>query len=117
MLAYQTGLSTKCVSERHVYASREKMTAGDAAKLLTKRLGTKVLAKEVKCLYMTHYGHEPEWHHSGFYRGSNGRTMGRTFFLSEEEVQVLADNFAAIRQQFDAECMRKERVVTGFFWT
>lgn len=115
----------KCVSERHYAASQVKLTAGEAAKSLTKKVGTKVLAKDVKSLYMTHYGREPEWHHSGFYTGGNGKTMGRTFFLSEEEVQTLADNYKAIVQkraddiarQEEKERRQRETKVTGFYYT
>lgn len=115
----------KCVSERHFAASQVKMTAGEAAKYITKRVGTKVLAKDVKCLYLAHYGREPEWHHSGFYRGGNGKTMGRTFFLSEEEAQTISDNYAAILQQYADDQMRRdleeqrkrENRVCGFYWT
>lgn len=115
----------KCVSERHYAASQVKLTAGEAAKSLTKKVGTKVLAKDVKCLYMTHYGREPEWHHSGFYSGTGGKTMGRTFFLSEEEVQTLADNYQAIVQKRADEIARQEEEkrrkretkVMGFYYT
>lgn len=125
MLAYQTGLSSKCVSERHIYASRNKMTAGDAAKRMTKALGTKVLAKDVKELYIAHYGREAEWHHSGFYKDGGGKTMGRTFFLSEEEVQTLIDNYASLYQkradnilhQEAEEKRQRETNVAGFYYT
>ena len=113
------------MSERHVYASRNKHTAGEAAKLISKKLGVKVLAAEVKSLYLTHYGYDPEWHHSGFYRGSNGKTMGRTFFLSDEEVQAIVDNYNAIIQKRaedlhrkeEAEHRKRETKVTGFYYT
>lgn len=125
MLAYQAGLSSKCVSERHIYASRNKMTAGEAAKRMTKALGTKVLAKDVKELYQTNYGREAEWHHSGFYNGGGGKAMGRTFFLSEEEVRALIGNYATLVQKRadnimcqEAEDKRqRETLVTGFYWT
>ncbi len=125
MLAYKKGISSKCVSERHVYASQRKLTAGEAAKLLTKKVGAKVLAREVKELYITHYGIEPEWHHSGFYRGANGNAMGRTFFLSEDEVRTLADNYVAIVRKHADDVFRKEAelhrqveaTVMGFYWT
>ena len=125
MLAYQTGLSSKCVSERHIYASRNKLTAGDAAKRMGKALGTKVLAKDVKELYQLQYNREAEWHHSGFYQGGSGRTMGRTFFVSEEEVQSLIDNYATLVQKRADNILRKEAeekrqretVMTGFYWT
>lgn len=125
MTMLATSISGKCVSLRHHYASQEKLTAGDAAKYISKSVGTKVLAKEVKSLYITYYGHEPEWHHSGFYYGNRGKQMGRTFFLSEEEAQTLAVNFRSILQERAKETARKEveearkreTMVTGFYWT
>ena len=72
MLAYEeTG---KYVSERHAEAKAEgKLTAGQVARILRNR-DVKITAKELK-RYAT------EWHHSGFYKGSNGSTMGRTYFF------------------------------------
>jgi hypothetical protein len=125
MLAKEKGLTGKCVSERHYYASQSKLTAGEAARLLSRKTGSKMLAKDVKGLYLTHFGHEPEWHHSGFYQGAGGRTMGRTFFLSEEEVDVLAENYVAITKKMADDILRKENeerrkretVVMGFYYT
>lgn len=125
MLAKQLGLTNKVVSERHYYASQTKLTAGEAAKSISKHTGKKVLAKDVKELYQVRYGREAEWHHSGFYRGNNGKTMGRTFFLSGEEVEELANNYDEICAKRD-EQVRKEAeelerqkvtIVQGFYWT
>lgn len=124
MLAYELGIS-KCVSARHIYASYNKMTAGDAAKRLTKMVGSKVLSADVKELYQMYYHREAEWHHSGFYNGNSGRTMGRTFFLSDKEVQELADHYAELIQQRADNIVRKEAEekrqreteVMGFYWT
>ena len=75
MLAYEeTG---KYVSKRHAEASAEgKLTAGNVAAIINRRFKPepKVTAKELKEF-------APEWHHSGFYKGSNGSTMGRTYFF------------------------------------
>jgi len=78
MLAYQeTG---KYVSERHAEAAAQgKMTAGQMAKLLNQRFSIepKITARELKPL-------ASEWHHSGFYKGRAGSTMGRTYFFAVE---------------------------------
>ena len=76
-LANQIGLTSKVVSERHYIASQTKLTAGEASKILSKALGIKVGAKELVESFKLIYNKEPEWHHSGFYKS----TMGRTFFL------------------------------------
>lgn len=124
MLAYNLGID-KCVSERHIYASQRKLTAGEAAKKLSKAIGDKVLAKEIKELYKVHFGRDPEWHHSGMYKNDNVKTMGRTFFLSDEEVQTIADNYKAIlckrdeaqQKRFAEEERKKNTSVTGFYYT
>ena len=124
MLAYELGIN-KCVSERHIYASSRKLTAGNAAKQLTKLVGRKVLAADIKEFYQMHFHREAEWHHSGFYRGDSGKTMGRTFFISDEEVQELAEHYTELAQQRadtiarrEAEEKRKrETKVMGFYWT
>ena len=124
MLAYELGIN-KCVSERHIYASSRKLTAGEAAKKLTKLVGSKVLAADIKELYQMYYHCEAEWHHSGFYKGNSGRTMGRTFFISDEEVQELAEHYAELAQQRADTAARKEAEekrqretkVMGFYWT
>ena len=74
MLAYEeTG---KYVSERHAEASAEgKLTSGKIAGMLSKKFGKKITAKEVKPF-------ASEWHHSGFYQGNRGSTMGRTYFFA-----------------------------------
>lgn len=124
MLAYELGIN-KCVSERHIYASSRKLTAGNAAKQLTKLVGRKVLAADIKEFYQMHFHREAEWHHSGFYRGDSGKTMGRTFFISDEEVQELAEHYTELVQQRadtiarrEAEEKRqRETKVMGFYWT
>lgn len=94
-LAIHKGLSNKHVSERHYYASQKKSTIGEVAAKFRKQ-GDKIYAKELLALYKDHYGKEPEWHHSGFYKVQGGKTMGRTFFLSDneiEEIKTLVSNF------------------------
>ena len=81
-LANQLGLTHKVVSERHYMASQTLLTAGDAAKFITKAVGRKVSAKDVKLLYELQFVSEMEWHHSGFFSGTSGQTMGRTYFIS-----------------------------------
>ena len=90
----------KHTSVRHELAKLNgRLTAGEAAKVLSKSLKIKVLAKEVTAAYEVLTGREPEWHHAGFYKGRNGRsTMGRTFFFTDEHVEMLADRWHEVDQ-------------------
>jgi len=91
-----TGLYT---SERHAEAKEEgKLTAGEAAKLLSKKLKQKISAKELVEAHTVIYGREPEWHHSGFYKaaGMRKKTMGRTFFFEVDELDVLAGQWGLL---------------------
>lgn len=119
MLANQIGLSNSYVSENHYYASQEKFTAGEAAKKL-KKLKIKVSAKEVVEAFKLIEGREPEWHHSGFYKGAHGSTMGRTFFFTEEQINGLAENWQKVAEkkaEIEAEVKRKcETIVKGFYF-
>jgi hypothetical protein len=99
-------VSGKYTSVRHELARESgKLTAGEAAKKISKELKLKVSAKEVVSAYETLNGCEPEWHHAGFYRNSRGKsTMGRTFFFTKEEVDALIagwSNLAVIQMQKD----------------
>lgn len=78
----QKGLSFrktgKYTSQRHETAKQEgKITAGKAAKIISKSVGEKVLAKDIKKF-------STEWHHSGFFK--NG--MGKTWFFSPKEIEI-----------------------------
>ncbi|HXR84312.1 MAG TPA: hypothetical protein VN722_08390 [Hanamia sp.] len=119
-LANQIGLSNNYVSERHYYASQEKFTAGEAAKILSKKLGKKILAKELVYGYKLLNGCEPEWHHAGFYKASGKSTMGRTFFFTEENIEDCAakwDQVSEIESEIKAEEVRKETsTVRGFYY-
>lgn len=83
----------KYTSDRHEQAKQDgKLTAGETAKLLNKNFKpeTKITAAELKPF-------ATEWHHSGFYKGGNGSTMGRTYFFSpdtnlEELFQLVITN-------------------------
>ena len=107
MLAKELGLTNKVVSERHYYASLHKLTAGEAAKDLSKVVGKKVSAKDIKELYTEQFGKEMEWHHSGFYKGKYGNTMGRTFFISKDELEIITKNFNSLNPS---------RIVYAYYW-
>ena len=83
-LANQLGLTNKVVSERHYIASQTNLTAGQAAKFITKAVKKNISAKEVRLLYEIYFKCDMEWHHSGFCKGSTGNTMGRTYFISPD---------------------------------
>jgi len=119
-LANQIGLSNKYVSERHAIASQTKYTAGEAAKEL-KKLGVKATAKEVVESYKLINRHEPEWHHSGFYKNGGKSTMGRTFFFTLEQIEDLAENWGKVAErkaEIEAETKRKqETTIKGFYFS
>jgi hypothetical protein len=129
MLANQIGLSTKVVSERHFIASQTKYTAGEVAKLISKTLklkgNLKASAKEVISAFKLLRGREPEWHHSGFYKGKSGSIMGRTFFFCQDDVDYLTKewmdimfvNECATTEQIQTElAVKKETIVKGFYY-
>ncbi len=103
-----TSVSGKYTSVRHELARLDgKATAGEAGKIISKALKIKVSAQEVVEAYKLTRGYEPEWHHAGFYRGSNGRkTMGRTFFFNEYDIEQLILDWATIDEK-KAEIARK----------
>jgi len=92
-LAYES--TGKYVSERHAGATAAgKLTAGQIAVRLRRATGDKsIKAAELKPF-------STEWHHSGFYKGPNGRSgMGRTYFFSADTdmdklYQAVLDNRA-----------------------
>ena len=121
-LAIQNGLSNKYVSERHHYASQEKLTAGGASKKLKKE-GINLSAKETVEAFKLLNNCETEWHHAGFYKNNGKSTMGRTFFFSEEEINEIKERFAEIEVAKKQQEMEKERKsetqIFGFYynWT
>lgn len=117
----QTGRYT---SERHEQARRDgKPTAGQAAAIITARIGCKISAKDTVSAFIILFGCEPEWHHSGFYRPQGGRrkTMGRTFFFTVEEIEELISRWPEVeqrRQEEEAiEAKKATTTVKGFFYT
>lgn len=116
-LANQLGLTNKVVSERHYFASQTNLTAGHAAKLITKAVKKKISAKDVKQLYMIYFHNDMEWHHSGFYKGATGKTMGRTYFISLDETQDIIDNFDTLYPVLEEQKKSAEEDVCAFYWT
>ena len=119
------GLSTlitgKYTSVRHEKAKLSgKITAGEAAKILSKSLNIKVSAKEIVNAFKLLNGTEPEWHHAGFYKGSTGSTMGRTFFFSNDEINHLAGNWNKVNELFEKQAndikIKEETTVQGFYY-
>jgi hypothetical protein len=71
------------VSNSHIYAKEcGKITAGEAAKILSKKFAIKILAKDIKPL-------STEWHHSGAFKGNNGTLAGKTYFFTKEQVDSI----------------------------
>jgi hypothetical protein len=119
MLANQTGLSNKYVSERHHFASKNKMTAGEASKLLKKQK-INYSAKDIIKAFKIIKGFEPEWHHAGFYKNNNKSTMGRTFFFTNEEIQEIVTNQNMINEKLELEknniLKMNENIIYGFYY-
>lgn len=114
-------ITGKYTSVRHAIAKENgKLTAGDAAKMLSKLIKTKVSAKEIVKAYTLIIGREPEWHHAGFYKGAHGSKMGRTFFFEDFLVETLASRWseAAVKQaEFDvAVKVKTETIIKGFYY-
>lgn len=120
MLANQVGLSNQYVSERHAIASQSDKLKAGAASLQLKKRGLILSAKEVVSAFKLLTGREPEWHHAGFYKGSAGSTMGRTFFFSQEDVDMLFSRYNeidAIIEKQNAEIeIKKATTVKGFYF-
>lgn len=58
-----------------------------------------------------------EWHHSGFYKGATGKTMGRTYFISLDETQDIIDNFDTLYPVLEEQKKSAEEDVCAFYWT
>ncbi len=92
-LANELGLTSKVVSERHYLASQVKLTAGEAAAKISKATKVKISAKDLRVICKEILNKEMEWHHSGFFVGSYGRTMGRTYFIDPDKVEDIIKDF------------------------
>lgn len=115
-LASDLGLTHKVVSERHYLASQTQLTAGEAAKFITKTIGKKVTAKELKDMYEDLFGCNMEWHHSGFYRGDSGKRMGVTYFISPKDTQSIINNFDELYASIEKKKSIADEDVHAFFW-
>lgn len=93
-IARFNGLSDKYVSERHHYASQTKLTAGQAAKIISKEINLKVSARDLVNKYVEIHGCEPEWHHSGHFKANGRSRMGRTFFFTDNEINELINHLS-----------------------
>lgn len=93
---YGGGLSlsvtNKYTSVRHELAllDENKKTAGEVVKLINKEFKINTSVNELKSLYFDLNGRLPEWHHSGMFK----KTMGKTFFFNLEEIELLRENIS-----------------------
>lgn len=81
MLANQKGTSSNWLSETPNYPDQEKFK-GDYN---SKNGSQKTPPKEMATAYSLLNGQEPEWEHTGFYKGEPASTGERTFFLDDED--------------------------------
>jgi hypothetical protein len=115
-------ITGKYTSVRHELAREAgKSTAGEVAKYLSKILKEKISAKEVISAFKILEGREPEWHHAGFYKGNSGRTMGRTFFFDDDDIQNLIDNWQVYKQKNiqiqNENKIKAETKIFGFYYS
>ena len=115
-LANELGLTSKVVSERHYIASQTNLTAAQAAKYISKSVNRKISTKNVRSLYNIFFRCEMEWHHSGFYKGETGQTMGRTYFISPDETQDIIGNFDTIYPVLEEQDKKANQNVYAFYW-
>jgi hypothetical protein len=108
----ESGLHT---SARHFQAKNDgKFTAGDLATILKKELKVKVKASDLK--YFAN-----EWHHSGFYGAKGKKTMGKTYFFTEDEVSEIKNNWVSqyepiiIKKEADLK-VKTETNIKGFYY-
>lgn len=118
-----TGKYTSANHEAAIQSGR--LTAGEAAKIISKQIGKKVLAKQVLASYRALNGFDPEWHHSGFYsNGSRKKVMGRTWFLEDAEVSELAAKWVELQEKIIEDDFRQaqeekkalETDIQGFYY-
>ena len=112
----------KYTSVRHERAKIEgKLTAGEAAKIISKELKIKLSAAELIEVYkLLHNGRLPEWHHSGFYKKGRKSTMGKTYFFDESDICYIADNYDQVQVKKDEQAAAlkaaAEKQVKGFYY-
>lgn len=116
-----TSVTGKYTSVRHELAKMDgKLTAGEAAKKVSKILSQKISAKELVAANDL-LGRRTEWHHAGFYKSSSSRksTMGRTFFFDGDDVAYLVENWEKVSEKMAEkiaeEKRKKETIVKGWF--
>lgn len=115
-------LTGKYTSVRHEQAKvSDKLTAGEAAKFISKTINQKVSAKELVAAYKLLKGHEPEWHHAGFYKCKSGSTMGRTFFFDDIDIESMIADWSKIPEKQAAieleEKRKAETIIKGFYYS
>ena len=115
MLAFEE--SGKYVSENHYIASKSKLTAGEAVKVIFKKTKIKILAKELPKLYYQQFNDSMEWHHSGFYSSNQkGKQMGKTYFISEKELSIIIENINELLSIIPVKSKIDTTNVFGFYY-
>ena len=97
-------------SNSHILAQNQgKLTAGAAAKILTKKFGIKISAKDLKPL-------STEWHHAGHFKGFNGGQAGKTYFFTQDQVnQITPETIENSRKLLADKLVMESQDVKGWF--
>jgi len=87
-----------------------KIKAGEVAKILTKKFGIKIYAKEIECF-------ATEWHHAGVFQGYTGKLMGRKvrFFTHEEIENITLESILENRGNQTKKEEKENQMVKGWF--
>ncbi|MCK7554979.1 hypothetical protein MKQ70_08160 [Chitinophaga sedimenti] len=95
-------------SENYQHAeARGLLKAGEAAALLSKRLGVKITAKEIEVF-------SKEWHHAGVFNAGRGIKGRRVYFFSEEALSNISLD-AILANRNKPKPVPDERTVQGWY--
>ena len=97
-------------------ASQTKITAGNAAQLMSNKTKVKIYAKDIIALYDIYYKSHMKWDYCGFFRHKYGSVMDRTYFITQEELGELIENFASIYPRLQTYKQSEEEMIFPFYW-
>ncbi|HMG67889.1 MAG TPA: ATP-binding protein [Chitinophagaceae bacterium] len=85
MLVDHKAPGSNWLSEPHHYPDQGRPKADGSTRILSKKINKETLPNQMATTYSLLNGQEPEWEHTGFYKGEPASNTGRTFLLDEED--------------------------------
>ncbi len=99
------------------FFSETKLTAGQAASIISRIKKVKLYEKDIVRLYSIQFNHPMEWHPSRFLKSRYGcDIMERTYFINQNDLTELVDNFDSIYLQLLTYKQSEEETVFAFYW-